>query len=216
MGHYRDDLDAARARIETLEAKVKEREAALGVREAELSEMRCEIARLQRGGEARPALGAGDGPTAGQRAVLVALAMCGLAMSAGYAFLQPSYCHAPLEVRAPRPFPVSLPVHLPQVGAEIQAPTAGGAAFDQTAATKALGDAAELARNCEQDGEGRRSIRVRVVFAPSGGVSSATVIGELRGPTAMSQCVSETFKSVARVPAFDGSPVSVVKSVRMD
>src|SRR6188508_1520644 len=38
MAEYRDDLRAARMRIETLEAKLAERDAALRAREAELAE----------------------------------------------------------------------------------------------------------------------------------------------------------------------------------
>ena len=213
MTHYRDDLDAARARIETLEAKVKEREAALDAREAELSEMRGEISRLQRGGEP----GAGEGPGRGQRAILVALAASGFVMASGYALMMPSSrCHAPLEVRAPRPLPVSLPMKLQQGGDdEAPPPAAGGVAFDRGAATMALARAADQAKACKPEGQGRRSHRVKVVFQPNGSVSSATVMGEPLGPTAMSECLSETFRSV-RVPAFDGGPVAVSKTVKMD
>jgi TonB family protein len=48
MSHYRDDLEAARHRIETLEAKLREREASLEAREAELAERRAEVERLRR------------------------------------------------------------------------------------------------------------------------------------------------------------------------
>jgi hypothetical protein len=49
MSGYRDDREAAVARIETLEAKVREREAGLDARDAEISELRAEIERLRSG-----------------------------------------------------------------------------------------------------------------------------------------------------------------------
>lgn len=48
MSGYRDDLEAARHRIETLEAKLVERDASLNAREAELAEQRAELARARR------------------------------------------------------------------------------------------------------------------------------------------------------------------------
>lgn len=48
MAEYRDDLGAARMRIETLEAKLAERDAALRAREAEIAERDAEIARLRK------------------------------------------------------------------------------------------------------------------------------------------------------------------------
>ncbi|MDC3962492.1 hypothetical protein [Polyangium jinanense] len=47
---YRNNLDAARMRIETLEAKLAEREASLKAREAELAEQNAEITRLRQTG----------------------------------------------------------------------------------------------------------------------------------------------------------------------
>lgn len=57
MSQYRDDLEAARLRADTLEAKVKERDAALAARDAELLERDAEVARL------RGALGLGAEPS---------------------------------------------------------------------------------------------------------------------------------------------------------
>ncbi|AUX47284.1 uncharacterized protein SOCE26_088020 [Sorangium cellulosum] len=57
MSQYRDELEAARRRVDTLEAKVRERDAALEVRELELAEREAEIAMLRRSaGEAAPPL----------------------------------------------------------------------------------------------------------------------------------------------------------------
>ncbi|WP_437673516.1 AgmX/PglI C-terminal domain-containing protein [Sorangium sp. So ce131] len=57
MSQYRDELEAARRRLDTLEAKVRERDAALEVRELELAEREAEIAMLRRSaGEGSPPL----------------------------------------------------------------------------------------------------------------------------------------------------------------
>ena len=47
---YRNDLDAARMRIETLQANLAEREASLRAREAELAERNAEVTRLKQAG----------------------------------------------------------------------------------------------------------------------------------------------------------------------
>ena len=46
MSGYRDDLAAAKSRVQTLEAQIAERDAALRAREAELAEQRAELERL--------------------------------------------------------------------------------------------------------------------------------------------------------------------------
>ncbi|MDC0743987.1 hypothetical protein [Polyangium mundeleinium] len=51
---YRNNLDAARMRIETLEAKLAEREASLRAREAELAEQTAENTRLRQTGAKPP------------------------------------------------------------------------------------------------------------------------------------------------------------------
>ncbi len=49
MAHYRDELDASRRRVETLEALVAERDASMTARVAELAEVRAELDRANRG-----------------------------------------------------------------------------------------------------------------------------------------------------------------------
>ncbi len=51
MAEYRDELAAARMRIDTLEAKLAERDASLRAREAELLERDAELGRLRGAGE---------------------------------------------------------------------------------------------------------------------------------------------------------------------
>ncbi|EYF02112.1 hypothetical protein [Chondromyces apiculatus] len=109
---YRDDLDAARARIETLEARIREREASLGAREAELAELRMALDRLQRDPGEESARHVHVTAAASQRSVLVALGACAFLTTAAYAMVRPSACHGPRarshgthELRASAPAP---------------------------------------------------------------------------------------------------------------
>jgi hypothetical protein len=52
---------------------------------------------------------------------------------------------------------------------------------------------------------------VQVTFAPSGRVTSATVMGPPFAGTAVGGCVAGAFRR-AKVPAFSGNPVTVSKS----
>ncbi|MCC6551879.1 MAG: hypothetical protein IT372_02505 [Polyangiaceae bacterium] len=219
MTHYRDDLDAARARIETLEAKVKERDASIDARDAEIAEMRAEIARIRRGEGPSPSPSRSpDAIAAGQRALLVALAASGLAMATGYALMRPATCHIPAvtELRTPHPLPIDLPAGISQLGPDGIALDADTGDLDRAAAAGALAHAAELAKSCRRDDARARSYRVRVVLQPGGSVRTATVLGEPLGPTATGECIAETFRSAVRVPAFDGAPVTLVKTVKVD
>ena len=56
MAQYRDELEAARHRVDTLKAQLDERDASLRARDAELTEQRAENERLRKGGAppARP------------------------------------------------------------------------------------------------------------------------------------------------------------------
>lgn len=84
-----------------------------------------------------------------------------------------------------------------------------GREFDRNAAVATLSAASGAARSCTgATGTGR----VRVVFAASGKVSSAVVEGAPFGGTPQGECIAAIFRKAA-VPAFDGSPVAVTKSV---
>ena len=50
MAQYRDELEAARHRVDTLKAQLDERDASLRARDAELTEQRAENERLRKGG----------------------------------------------------------------------------------------------------------------------------------------------------------------------
>jgi hypothetical protein len=93
------------------------------------------------------------------------------------------------------------------------APAPRSAEFDTRAAQAALSEAAARAGACRTgtdptDG----SARVSVTFAPSGRVTSATVNGPPFAGTETGGCIAKAFRS-ASVPAFEGAPVTVHKSV---
>jgi predicted Zn finger-like uncharacterized protein len=90
----------------------------------------------------------------------------------------------------------------------------GGKSFDVSAAKAALGAAAANAASCAQPGGPKGSGKVQVTFAPSGRVTTATIIEGPFGGTSVGGCISSTFKR-ARVPAFDGSPTQVAKGFKI-
>jgi predicted Zn finger-like uncharacterized protein len=98
-----------------------------------------------------------------------------------------------------------------------QAPTAapdpggGGKEFDRAAAMSALSKAAGAAKSCKKDDGPTGGGKVKVTFAPSGNVTSATVEGPPFAGTAVGGCIASAFRS-AHVPPFDGAPISVSKS----
>lgn len=85
-------------------------------------------------------------------------------------------------------------------------------AFDRAAAVAALDAAADQARSCQQAGGPSGTARVKVVFAPSGEVSSASVDHPPFAGTPVGGCIASAFRTI-RVPAFDGDPVTLEKSV---
>ncbi len=92
-----------------------------------------------------------------------------------------------------------------------EAPAGGGGEFNRSAATSALGAAAGAARGCAKPDGPTGSGRVKVTFAPSGRVTTATIEGPPFAGTAVGGCIAGAFRG-AHIPAFDGSPVSVTKS----
>jgi predicted Zn finger-like uncharacterized protein len=92
-----------------------------------------------------------------------------------------------------------------------EAPASGGGEFDRAAAMSALGGAAGAASGCKKPDGPTGSGRVRVTFAPSGTVTSASVDGPPFAGTPVGGCVAAAFRN-AHVPPFAGSPVAVSKS----
>ncbi len=91
--------------------------------------------------------------------------------------------------------------------------TAGpGRSFDRGAAEAALGAAAQAAaRDCPQPGQAGIKGPVKVTFAPDGAVTSSTSDAPW-ADTPIGGCALATFRS-ARVPPFDGEPVTMTTSV---
>ena len=97
--------------------------------------------------------------------------------------------------------------------AETAAPAGGGGGkeFDRAAAMSALGGAAGAAKGCKKPDGPTGGGKVRVTFAPSGNVTSATVEGPPFAGTPVGGCIASAFRG-AHVPPFEGSPVAVSKS----
>jgi hypothetical protein len=83
--------------------------------------------------------------------------------------------------------------------------------FSKASAISALGSAAASAGGCKKPGGPTGTGKVQVTFAPSGRVTSATVMGAPFAGTAVGGCVAGAFRR-AKVPAFSGNPVTVSKS----
>ncbi len=83
--------------------------------------------------------------------------------------------------------------------------------FSKASAISALTAAAGSAGGCKKAGGPTGTGKVQVTFAPSGRVTSATVMGSPFAGTAVGGCVAGAFRR-AKVPAFSGNPVTVSKS----
>jgi Sec-independent protein translocase protein TatA len=83
--------------------------------------------------------------------------------------------------------------------------------FSKASAISALTGAAGAAGGCKKPGGPTGTGKVQVTFAPSGRVTSATVMGAPFAGTAVGGCVASAFRR-AKVPAFSGNAVTVSKS----
>ncbi|MEO5727217.1 MAG: hypothetical protein ABI134_06550 [Byssovorax sp.] len=86
------------------------------------------------------------------------------------------------------------------------------AEFNKSAAISALAAAAGRAAGCKQADGPSGGATVSITFAPSGRVTSSKVTGPPFQGTAVGGCIASAFRS-ASVPPFEGSPVSVTKTV---
>jgi hypothetical protein len=87
----------------------------------------------------------------------------------------------------------------------------GTAPFSVSAAQVALTQAAGNAAGCAKPGGPTGSGKATVTFAPSGRVTTANVLTPPFAGTPVGGCVAGIFRK-ARVPAFNGNPVTVSKS----
>jgi hypothetical protein len=149
MAEYRDELAAARMRIDTLEAKLAERDAALRARDAEIMERDAELDRL------RPAAGAKPGAARSFGVItnlLVAAASLGIGVAVGQELEKKN--HAPIEVVEPSATNVSpalveppqRPIDLLPTGEPRPAHAEGAAKSDGDGAQSSLGAQVERAR----------------------------------------------------------------------
>jgi len=94
------------------------------------------------------------------------------------------------------------------------APAAQGPDFDKAAASAALAAAAADASGCKVEGDPSGQAHVNVTFAPSGRVTSAIVTGPPFAGTATGGCIARKMRG-ATVPPFDGSPVTVSRTLNI-
>lgn len=87
-----------------------------------------------------------------------------------------------------------------------------GRVFDRGAAIAALSTAAHAAKDCKQPDGPKGVATVKVVFAPSGNVTSANVENPPFAGTPAGGCIAAAFRG-ADVPPFDGRPVIMTKRV---
>jgi len=90
-----------------------------------------------------------------------------------------------------------------------------GKEFDREAALSTLSAAAGAARGCKKADGPTGTARVRVIFSPSGSVQSARIEGPPFAGTSVGDCIAAAFLG-AHVPAFDGAPQPVSKSVTIN
>ncbi|MCH2110596.1 MAG: zinc-ribbon domain-containing protein [Polyangiaceae bacterium] len=107
--------------------------------------------------------------------------------------------------------PRSPPSSTPKTSSSSKSSSSGGPKFDTSAARSALSAAAANAAACKKPGGPTGKGKVQITFAPSGRVTSSTVVAGPFGGTAVGGCIASTFRR-ARVPKFSGSPVTVKKS----
>lgn len=87
--------------------------------------------------------------------------------------------------------------------------------FNTDAAKAALSTAASNAAACKSSDGPTGSGKVQVTFAPSGRVTTATVVSGPFGGTSVGGCVARAFRQ-ARVPAFSGDSQTVSKSFSIE
>jgi hypothetical protein len=115
---------------------------------------------------------------------------------------------------APTAEPSAAPTAEPSATATAE-PAAEAGPFDRGAARAALSSAAGAASGCgSPEGISSKTVTVSVTFAPSGRVTTAMVAGGPYAGTPQGSCIASAFRA-ARVPPFEGSFVTVSKTVRL-
>lgn len=94
------------------------------------------------------------------------------------------------------------------------APAVASGPFDRSAASAAMSSAVGSASGCKKEGDPSGVAHVTVTFAPSGRVTQANIGGPPFAGTATGGCIARAFKT-ARIPPFEGDPVTVSKTVNL-
>jgi hypothetical protein len=94
------------------------------------------------------------------------------------------------------------------------APAVASGPFDRSAASAAMSSAVGATSGCKKEGDPSGVARVSVTFAPSGRVTQANIGGPPFAGTATGGCIAKAFKT-AKVPPFEGDPVTVSKTVNI-
>lgn len=200
---------ASEAEQKAREAQAKAAEAEAKAREAEAQKKELEEALAKARAEATAK---GEDPSAAEKKVKEAQAAAAAeaAAPAAGATKEPA---APTTTTTTSPAPAK--TSTTASASTSSSSSGGGKAFDVAAAKAALSAAAANAAACGQPGGPTGPGKVQLTFAPSGRVTTATVIEGPFGGTAVGGCVSSTFKR-ARVPAFDGAPQTVTKAFKIN
>ncbi len=103
----------------------------------------------------------------------------------------------------------------PPAGRRMAEHQSGAGEFNRAAASSALNAAAAAAKACKKPNGPTGTAKVKVTFAPSGKVTASQVQGPPFAGTAVGNCIAAAFRS-AKMPPFDGSPVSPTKSVTVN
>jgi hypothetical protein len=224
MSKYRDDLGAAHRRIETLTAKVAEREAAIVARDLEIQELRAYLELIEeRSSEAttegrRRSVSLGGlsgfrGPLLFGITVIGVSGVLALGVTPrrGQVHLASPSDYAlatePIPAEPPPVFWEEIEIELDEISDQ----PAGH--FSHAEAADALAKVAEDAIACRKSADEPTGVAtVLVTFGASGRVSNVELDSAAFEETQVGECIVATFHQ-ARVPAFEGSPVTVVSPV---
>lgn len=94
------------------------------------------------------------------------------------------------------------------------APAVASGPFDRSAASAAMSSAVGTASGCKKEGDPSGVAHVTVTFAPSGRVTQANIGGPPFAGTPTGGCIAKAFKT-AKIPPFEGDPVTVSKTVNI-
>lgn len=232
MSGYRDQLEAARLRIESLEANLAERNAALGAREAELREMAAKLGR--RDPSTQPQAPQTAWAVTFGAGLIVAVSLFANSHAQKQIHLAEAHlrraeanahaCEARARAaetsgkadEAPPQQDIAFPLRpsspQPEIVAGTPEPTVlDDDTFDRGAASRALREAGERARSsCLRAGAPELPLKVKVTFLPGGEASQATTDAPLHA-TPAGRCLERAFLRT-EVPPFTGAPRTVSMS----